>query len=65
MDEFAKMQKDEISETDKEWGVSEKTCMECRKETRDAKEEFSGDNSPLHPDETAQEFEDHEDHESN
>ncbi|HOW60315.1 MAG TPA: hypothetical protein P5548_02810 [Candidatus Moranbacteria bacterium] len=62
IDDLIKMEKDEISESDKEWQVSEKTCMECREEIRNAREEFSSDNSPLHPDETVEEFEDHEDH---
>ena len=63
IEEFAKMREDEITDRDKFWEIDKNTCMECRELIRSAEAEFSGDNSPMHPDETAAEFDEHEDHE--
>jgi len=64
VDEEARMEEDEIFEEDKNYGITEQTCLECREEVREAIEEFEGDYSPMHPNETRQEFEEHEDHEA-
>jgi hypothetical protein len=57
------MERDEIFDKDSRYDITELTCPECRKEIRKAREELEGDYSPLHPNETVQEFEDHEDYE--
>lgn len=59
--EATEMEEDEISEMDRDHGITEQTCMGCRKETRNDLEEFRGDHSPLHPEETATDFAEHED----
>lgn len=61
--ERVSMEEDKISNEDMLCDITELTCPDCRKEIRKAGKELKGDFSPLHPNETVQEFEDHEDHE--
>lgn len=52
---------DEFPDADDEvLGISEKTCSQCKKEMREGVGDFLGDFNEFHPDETDEEFWDHE-----
>ena len=61
-EEMEKMEDNEISAMDEKYGITKKTCMECRGEIRRNISEFEGDHPPMHPEETVEEFLEHEDH---
>ena len=63
-EEGVKMYENEIFDQDRNYSISEQTCLKCRKEIRDERDELAEDYSMLHPDETAEEFAEHEDHAS-